>query len=319
MAPTPRRRIKKGKITHVSLCRAGVNQMPVLLKSDRVEIQCLVKAAPEGLLHALVYVPNRVDAEGDVAEVAVVKQMAHDFLANGGHIDIDHNLKPLGPDKVQIAETFIVQKGDPRFAGWKDYEGQPVDATGAWALVLKMIDPELRDLAARGILNGVSLFGPAEVELLKSTTTKATMNEEQFQALLQKLIEALKPSVSPAQAPAVPFEGDPFNEADIEAHMAKSMLATLDFSKPSDVAKWQGYLAKRKKVEAKPAPEAEALKAELEKTKAELAKLQKSSNVPEGDKPEPKGDALLSKAERDEMEMGRKIAQALQKSGKKLV
>lgn len=330
---TPKRRIRRGKITHVSLCRRGMNQMPVLMKSgDRVQIELLTKVAGEGLLHALVYVPDTVDGEGDVASASVIKQMAHDFLANGGNIDIEHDLQVLGPDKVRIAETFLVQKGDPRFADWKDYQGKPVEAEGSWALILKVLDPELRQQAEKGELNGVSMFGNADVELLHKTTNTNTntrkMDETQMQKLVEMLTKSLAAAISPAPAAPAPapvakaqieFEGDPLDPVDLAKHMDKVLLASLDLSKPSDLAKWQGHVAKRQAQIAAAAETDEQklakAQAELKKAQEQVAKLSKASNA--GADPAPASESApgsvgLTKSEADLFAAGRKLMRKFQ-------
>lgn len=333
---TAKRRIKRGKITHVSLCRRAMNQLPILMKSgDRVQIDLLTKMQGEGLMHALVYVPDTVDAEGDVANAAVIKQIAHDFLANGGNIDIEHNLQVLGPDRVRIAETFIVQKGDARFAGWKDYQGRDVNAEGSWALILKVLDPELRAAAERGELNGVSMFGQAEIELLTKTSpvtnTNTNMTPEQMQAFCEMLTKSLASALAPKPAapatPAkepIPFEGDPLNSEDLAKHMDRVLLASLDLSKPADLAKWQGHVAKRqaeikKAGEAQPT-ELEKAQAELKKAQEALAKLQKASGAPVEGAPAPESEPNsvgLSKAEKDQFAAGREAARKFQGRDKK--
>lgn len=338
---TAKRRIKRGKITHVSLCRRAMNQLPVLMKSgDRVQIDLLTKMQGEGLMHALVYVPDVVDAEGDVASGPVIKQMAHDFLANGGNIDIEHNLQVLGPERIRIAETFIVQKGDPRFAGWKDYQGRDVNAEGSWALILKVLDPELRAAAERGELNGVSMFGQAEIETLQKTipvtNTNTNMTPEQMQAFCEMLTKSLATALKPAapQTPVAPvkepiaFEGDPLNGEDLAKHMDKVLFASLDLSKPSDLAKWQGHVAKRQaeiqKAQAgaggNQPTELEKAQAELKKAQEALAKLQKASGA--GADPAPEGGEQtqsvgLTKAEADLFKAGREAARKFQGRDKK--
>lgn len=335
-----RRRIKRGRITHVSLCRRAMNQLPVMMKSgDRVQLELLTKMQGD-LLHALVYVPEEngaVDFEGDVAPATAIKQMAHDFLANaskaGGGIDVEHNLSVLGDDKVRIAETFLVQKGDARFAGWTDYNGRPVDAAGSWAMILKVLDPELRASIERGEINGVSMFGNAEVEVLAKappTNTNTTMTPEQMQAFCEMLTKSLASALKPA-APAVPvnpgsasvndipFEGNPLDVEDVAKHMDKIVLARVNWNDPASIAKYQGHVAKRQaeiaKAQAKPESELDQAKAELAKAQEKLAKLSKASGAPTEEKPEApmaEGSVGLSKAEKAQMEAAR---QAVRKMG----
>ena len=51
-----------------------------------------------------------------MASADVIREMAHDFMTEP-RIDVMHDGKALGTDKVSVAESFIVQKGDPRFDG----------------------------------------------------------------------------------------------------------------------------------------------------------------------------------------------------------
>jgi hypothetical protein len=333
------RKIRRAKITHVSLCRRGVNHLPVLMKSSgRLQVEMLTKAAKEGIVYALVYLPDVPDREGDVATREVIKAMAHDFLANAaeanGGIDIEHNFKVLTPDQVRIAETFIVQKGDPRFEGWKDHSGNQVNPDGAWGMALKVLDPTLRSEFESGNLNGVSMFGHAELEPIGKSDSNAhnpnqpqenPMTPQEMAALgaeiAKAVVTALKPAPeTPVQKAQIEFEGDITNEADLRAHEDKLFMASLDLSKPSDVAKLRKHVAARKAEDAK----AEALAksqnpnagriAELEK---ELGELRKASGAPvtkaaEGDNAEqPTQSGALSKAERTQWDSGKKAAQSV--------
>lgn len=155
------KRIKKARIQFITLCPRGKNQMPVLYKADgTVAFDALTKASEDaGELTNIVYAAERPDTDDQLASAEVIKDMAHAFQKEGGQIDIRHDGKAVGSDKAYVAESFIVQKGDPRFADYTDYNGNAVDATGAWATVIKIDDPELRRLYREGEWNGVSMFG----------------------------------------------------------------------------------------------------------------------------------------------------------------
>lgn len=318
-APGAKRRITSAKVTHVSLVSRGANKMPVLMKSGgRVEFSMLFKAAEEeGLLYCLVYVPEEngaVDTEGDVAPRTVVKQMAHGFISNGAHLDVEHDLIVLAAEQASVAETFLVQKGDKRFEGWVDNYGKPVDATDAWAMVIKVSDAGLRKAIKDGRIAGVSLFGLAEVEpITKSTSILEDMNEAQLKALLDQrdaalleaITKAVKPAApatpaAPAAAPATPpveaqvikFEGNPLDPKAVAAHKEKVFIASLDLSKAADIEKLETYLAAKG---AKPAAPAGAA----------------PSNQPAGDPPAPpaeKDDATLLKSG---AEFGKKVNKVL--------
>lgn len=313
-----RRRIKNARITHISLVKRGANKMPVLYKNDgKFEMQTVVKTGDnfmeEGLLTALVYVPESVDSQGDIASADVIKDMAHNFLANGGNIDINHNLDTLSKDKARVAETFLVQKGDTRFDGIKDYDGKPVASEGAWAVVLKILDPDLRKNYREDGWQGVSMFGQAEVEQIKGddslsaadrivealakalggTTTKKEddMEIKDLEAALAKnneglvkgLVEALKPVLTVKKTDdaddkkvskvEVPFEGDPTDPDDVAEHLAKIELAKMDWNDPKQVAAYMARMNGGKGEKDQ----------QIEKLKKRLAKLEGSSNQEDGD------------------------------------
>ncbi len=160
------RRIKSAVITTIALCRRGKNGMKTLLKADgTIQFETLVKAGGENELLAVIYAPDRPDDDGDFAEAPVIKSMAHEYLRDHRNLDMEHDGKKLPNTAAYVAESFIVAKGDSRFADWKDYDGKLVgDLTGAWANVIKLEDPALQKAYREGALDGVSMFGRAAVE-----------------------------------------------------------------------------------------------------------------------------------------------------------
>lgn len=173
-APT-HRRIKKVDVKCVALVPRGANQLPVLYKeADKTaELAMAITIGKDfdekGELLACVYAPEHRDSQGDIADAEVIKEGAYSHARNGGALDIRHDGAVIGKDRAYVAESFIIQKGDERFAGMKDYANQPVNAEGGWGMVIKIEDPALRKNYRDGKWNGVSLFGPAELEIEKST------------------------------------------------------------------------------------------------------------------------------------------------------
>lgn len=226
------RRIRKAKIEFISLVPAGANMLQPVYKTDgSVQFGALTKASDNfdeaGELTAVVYAPEHRDSQGDIASAEVVKEMAYDFVANGAKVDIRHDGKALPPEKARVGETFIVQKTDQRFHGWKDRTGKDVNLEGAWATVIKIDDPELRKKYRNGEWAGVSMGGTAIVDQEKSATLddfvaaiqKAmnptrpnqpesdTMNEEQFKILQKSLTDgftALGENLAKALTPKTP-------------------------------------------------------------------------------------------------------------------
>ncbi len=169
------KRIQKARIQFLTLCPRGKNQMPVLYKADgTVEFATVTKASDDlGEITAIVYPVNRADSDEHVAAAPVIRDMAHNFQKEGGQIDIRHDGKVVEKDRAYVAESFIVQKGDPRFAEMKDYDGNQVDATDAWATVIKIDDPKLRQLYKDGEWNGISMQGTGLLTVEKSTDDDA--------------------------------------------------------------------------------------------------------------------------------------------------
>lgn len=342
-----RRRITNARITHISLVKRGANKMPVLYKADgSFEMQAVIKTgddfSEQGLLTALVYVPESVDSQGDIASATVIKDMAHNFLANGGNIDINHNLDTLSKDKVRVAETFLVQKGDTRFDGIKDYDGKPVSPEGAWAVVLKILDPDLRKNYREGGWQGVSMFGQAEVEQIKGGDSHSSadrivealakvlggatkksgddMEIKDLEAALAKnneglvkgLVEALKPVVTKTEkkddaAVSIPFEGDPTDPDDVQEHLAKLELAKMDWNDPKQVAAYMARLNGGSKSDKE---------AQIEKMRKRIAKLEGSSNqdADDGDeKPETTETGAKTNVAKN-IARGRKLAAFINKS-----
>lgn len=265
------RRFKKGKIEFLTLCRRGANKQPVVYKADAdITLETILKASDDlGEITALVYVPEMVDAQGDVASAEVIKDLAYGFLQSGGKIDILHNEKPVSRDRAYVAESFIVQKGDPRFEGWKDYDGNPIDPTGAWGTVIKVNDPTLRALYRDGRWNGVSMGGTAEFEQITKAHEEGTkMNEEQIRALVAETVaKALAPKPAAVEVPK--FKGDitratPRQIREHAALVKKALLLKeLDLNDPEALLAFADDVEKEQK-EAEVA-KASALPAHVEK------------------------------------------------------
>jgi hypothetical protein len=267
--PRMRRRIKKANISFVSLCPRGKNRMPTLYKADgSVEFETLIKDEgfeAKGELTAVVYAPEVRDTDGDVASVEVIKQMAYDYMKDGGKLDVRHDGKALTQEQAFIAETFLIQKGDSRFQNMQTDDGVVVDVTGGWAMVVKVDDPELRKAYGEDGWGGVSIFGKAKVEveedkaaeetnrIVKALAKKvlgvssdeeiemtkeemAQFHKENNAALSKSITDGIlaglkkEPEVKPEgdiKPKDIKFEGDPTNADDLKKHYAKINKAQL--------------------------------------------------------------------------------------------
>ena len=213
-----KRQILKAKIGFLSLCPAGANTIRTMYKSDdgnkNIELQMLSKDMSEqGELICCVYVPDLEDSQGDQASAEVIKDFAYDFAKNGGNIDIRHNEEALSKDDIFVAETLIIQKGDERFEGMEDYDGNSVDVTGGWGVILKVEDDELRKLYRSGEWGGISMGG---MMLARDTTNESS------------ILSALKEIFSSINKPLKQEKSDmSLNDKDLK-QVAEVVTKTLD-------------------------------------------------------------------------------------------
>lgn len=309
-APASRVRIVKAEVKRLSLCRRGKNGLTTLYKADgSIQLDALVKAtADEGTLLAVMYAPERADADGHLADAGVVKEMLHSLMRNGAQLDIEHDGKVLTKAQAYVAEAFTVQKSDPRFQDWKNYDGTPAgDLTGAAAVEIRIEDPALRASRRSGQWDGISLFGTGEgvpeqviIKSLENPTDQ--MNPEQlaqalaaFQVSLVKAItEAIKPpaaetktdEAAPVSTLVAPvFKGDARNLADLAAFEAELSAYELNKALASGSVTAKTIAELRKSLSEKEPTDAElGLEADATPRERALAlrlfKAEKRSNAP---------------------------------------
>jgi hypothetical protein len=356
------RRIKKASVKFISFVPRGANQLPVLYKGEdqTVEILSLTKALTgfdeQGELLNVVYTPEHRDQHGDIASAEVIKDMAYEFSKNGGSLDIKHDGKVLTKEQAYVAESFLVQPNDPRFDNYKDYSGNPVDVTGAWATVIKIADEKIRKLFSEQKWNGVSFAGPAVLELGKEEETirKALdlyqqslkqgtpdMTPQEMAALFAQnnlaLVSAIKEAVAPVATKETPVEkketvdplafvGDKLNKEDVRKHLAnveRARLAdTVDFADPRAV---ENYLVSlESKEDAEISKIADPKDREIAVLKRQLNKAEGRSNAPVGSSnapaPATEDATNLTKEEKAGWDIGERMASIINtKNGHKTV
>lgn len=167
------KKIEWAKVRFLSLCLDGKNQLKGLYKAKdegRVFVRPLAKADGEqGLLAVCVYPPDTagiVDEEGEVASAEVIRQFAHDAMANGIELDIYHNGEPIPRDQAAIVESFIIQPGDPRFDGMPGPNGvvNADQLAGGWGAVIHLKTEEMREQWRDGAISMGGEYMTKEVE-----------------------------------------------------------------------------------------------------------------------------------------------------------
>jgi hypothetical protein len=305
---TKRRKIVSANVKYISLCPRGKNLISTLYKEDdgTVEFSTLVKADQ---LEEKGELTDISDADGDFADRDGIASMCKSFMKNGAQIDLRHNEKPLSRDEIYVSECFLSKSGDAEFAGMQDKLGRELNMDGAMVIRLQVDSEELRKSYREGEWDGVSLFGPAQVEMVsKEQSTedildalafrlRGTSNnpedeidmkpedlkkalDEQTVALAKAVTEGVVTALKPAEetveetvtkaSDEVSFVGDKANPADVLAHAEKLKLAQLQKSVDwSDPASVAAYHAQIAKADD------EETQDESDPLKKQLADLQK--------------------------------------------
>ena len=197
-APKRLLRIREPEVTFLSLCPRGKNRIPVLYKAGgeggkgEIELATVIKAdalEEKGELWAVAYAPGVHDSDGHYADHEDVAKMQRSHMKNGGKLDLRHDGKALTSDEAYLAQSFLVQKGDPRFVGMKTEDGQGIDEEGAWATQIQIESLDLRKQYREGKWGGVSLFGRAYLEEVgkEHSGGQAEAAEEVLRALARAL------------------------------------------------------------------------------------------------------------------------------------
>ena len=229
------RRIKKASVRFLSLCPKGANRLPVLYKEDKGEqgettfdAQMLTKAADnfdeKGELLAVVYAPDLVDADGEYAPQDVIREAMHGMAKEGHQIDVRHNEQPVAKSDAFVAESFEIQKGDPRFADMKDYDGNAVDVAGGWGVLIKIESEDLRQKYRDGEWAGISMGGTYMPEI-----TKAHDEETAVRRTMKALAKLF--GINPSDTPngEIEMTGDELTKVlkDNNETLAKSITESL--------------------------------------------------------------------------------------------
>ena len=257
------RKLKKAKITFVSLVPRGANKIPVIKKSEdgnNFEITAITKSddfVTNGEIQAIIYAPGMVDAHNDTADKEFCKDACYGYAREGHQIDIRHDFKPLTKDQAFVAENYLTEPTDSRFKGTTTSDGEVVNLDGAWAQVIKILDPDLRKEIHEKEWDGVSMGGVL-IDSEDIPDEEFNMKPDEFiKALLENKDEIRKIFVKEETSPKTPpneddtekFVGDPTNLDDVKKHREKlekkALLKDVDFSDPESVKKYEATLKER--------------------------------------------------------------------------
>ncbi|MDR2905273.1 MAG: XkdF-like putative serine protease domain-containing protein [Helicobacteraceae bacterium] len=153
------------EVSHISLVKAGANGKTFIYKS-KSEPNCerlfkIAKSDEErGVIYGIVYAPDQVDSQGDLASASEIERAAYGFMKARNTLNVDSDHDEVTKDAF-VAESWIVRKGDLLFPSESD--------VGSWAVAIKLESEELKSAVKKGDYEGLSMAGKAErVEVDKS-------------------------------------------------------------------------------------------------------------------------------------------------------
>lgn len=142
------------------------------------------------LAFGAVLVPGEPDSDGDVLTAEKIADVAHDWLADYGNIDLQHSLN----NAALPVESFLLPSAMAVKIGGQEVELPP----GTWILGSRIVDDALWDKVVRGELSGYSIMGVRRASLKsKDVSLKRTM-------LRDLGPDWVAPFVSLVDSPAVP-------------------------------------------------------------------------------------------------------------------
>lgn len=236
MADKAKRRLSDIQISHISLVKAGANGRTILFKSKEEEpkheviVQLVKQDTKKGIVYGIVYEPEKVDSQGDIANAEEIEKAAYAFMkaCNTLNVDKQHDFNNVN---AYVAESWIVKANDPIFP----------DAVGAWAVAIKVEDPELKQAIEKGDIKGLSMAGDAKTEALS----------EEDGNILKSIKEGFETFIKSFEK-AVSAKSTTITKEEINSFIKSELEPILK--------------------------EKETLKAELEKTRGDLAKVTKEKD-----------------------------------------
>ena len=149
--------LKDIDVTFISLVRKGANKKTIIFKSaeeaeDLKEIEIKKFDNKKGIVYGIVYAPDEVDTQGDLAKADEIEKASQNFMRNlsNHNVDKQHSFEK---EDAFVSESWIVRKNDELF---------PDEKQGAWAVAIKVESDELKKEIEDGNITGLSMAGSAK-------------------------------------------------------------------------------------------------------------------------------------------------------------
>lgn len=165
--------------------KAKNGERPTTFKLEKTDDELMIA-------YGIVYAPGETDLQGDSADASVIRRAAQEFMREGRlkNIDLEHS---FDAEMAFVAESWIVRKGDALFAD---------EPEGAWAVGIRIGDPDIWRKLKSGELTGISLAGIARAKPDETDPDPLVWAEKYevpgwFARLLGKSKTEEKPDVTP--------------------------------------------------------------------------------------------------------------------------
>lgn len=181
--------LKNIKVDFLSLVAKGANGKKIIYKSganrpagaEEIGLmkKSFVKSDDRQMVYAVVYSPDEVDAQGEFAKASAIEAAAYDFMRSRNvlNVDVDHDFDPKA---AFVAESWIVKGVDTLF---------PEEREGAWAVGIRVEDPELWARVKKGELEGISMAGCA-IKVRKSDENEGGGFLTKLEEMLGRLLKS---------------------------------------------------------------------------------------------------------------------------------
>jgi len=137
------------------LCQACADGlMGNVSKSDTTLVEIIKADDEKHLMYAVVYAPNKIDSQGDMATSDEIEKMAHDWLINSRAYDFQHQMT-LPADAVQVVQSYIAVADFQHPTA----DGSKLITKGSWIVVSYVPHGELWSQIKKGLIRAYSIRG----------------------------------------------------------------------------------------------------------------------------------------------------------------
>ncbi|MFO7446220.1 MAG: XkdF-like putative serine protease domain-containing protein [Ignavibacteriaceae bacterium] len=236
--PDKKRFLKKVTVNFISLVDKAANMKRIIFKSADCSNPPVISVLEEEkdyyktisiakydedqrIVYGIVYSPDEADTDGDFTSAEVIKQMAYEFMKsrNTNNVDQQHDYTA---DEGYIAESWLLEKNDPRFPG---------EPEGSWAVGIKVTNNATWQKVKAGEITGLSMAGIAVVEEVPGFIKNSAGTEQD--SMIYKISRIIKEGINAIKKD---YHNKTNNNKNKEDDMTREEITTLVKSTVSEAA-----------------------------------------------------------------------------------